>query len=256
MKINYIATLPVLRELYEKPRDMARFRWYLNEMLGENEAGELDVVMPITAANPMGREHCLAAVKALLKIEADVVAHQAFAEAALSFPDVTRSVRAAITLLDDVNGGWTNRYLSEAAGRLHTDPRLIRANRQRRFVLVACWASEIYTPADIRAGAYAALYRYAHLQRHGPPRTLRQIMTMDGLARAFAGETTSLAADELAYTAEVIAPYLESTDFSLQFACLFGDEAARNVGYTPQGLAPNAGFELALHWAIQPPKLS
>jgi hypothetical protein len=36
MKINYISTLPVLRELwYEKPRDMARFQWYCNKMLGE-----------------------------------------------------------------------------------------------------------------------------------------------------------------------------------------------------------------------------
>lgn len=52
------------------------------------------------------------------------------------------------------------------------------------------------------------------------------------------------------YTREVLRPYLESTDFSLQFACLFGDEAARNVGYMPQGLAKQAGFELALQQAL------
>jgi hypothetical protein len=49
-------------------------------MLGENEAGEPDVVLPITTANPMGRAHCLDAVKALLDIGAEAVAQQAFAE--------------------------------------------------------------------------------------------------------------------------------------------------------------------------------
>jgi len=123
--------------------------------------------------------------------------------------------------------------------------------RKRHLVLVACWTSESYTPADIRAEARAALYRYAHLQRHGPPRTLHQIMALDGAARAFAGITPQLAPDELRYTAEVIAPFLATTDFALQFACLFGDEAARSAGYTPQGIGPYAGFELALEQAVQ-----
>ena len=52
MNIEYISTLPVLRELYEKPRDMNRFNWYVEQMTGVNEAGKVDVVMPITAANP------------------------------------------------------------------------------------------------------------------------------------------------------------------------------------------------------------
>lgn len=251
MKVNYISTLQILRELYEKPRDMARFQWYLQKMIGENETGEPDVVLPITAVNPMGREHCLAAVNSLLEMNADVIAQNAFEEAASSFADVPHTVRAAINLLDDVGGGWTNRYLTEASFRINTDPQKVRAWQKRNFVVVACWASELYTAVDIRAEARAALYRYAHLHRYGAPRTLQQIMTMDGSARAFAGAIPLLDKDELSYTAEVIAPFLESTNFALQFACLFGDEAARNVGYVPQGIGSYAGFELALQQAVQ-----
>lgn len=251
MQIDYIPTLRVLQELYEKPRDFNRFTWYLEQMLGETIDGDLDVVLPITNANPMGREHCLQAVNALLEIDAETVARAAFAEAAALFPDLPHTVRAAVTLLDDVAGGWTNRYLTEATMRMCSDERVRRANQKRHFVLVPCWASQEYTVPTLRAEARAALYRYAHLQRHGHPHTLQQIMEMDGAARMFAGEVPQLDADELAYTAAVIAPLLPSHDFALQFAALFGDGAARSVGYTPQGLSAYAGFELALHQMLQ-----
>lgn len=251
MRIHYIAQLPLLRELYAMPRDMARFEWYLEQMVGKNERGVEDVVMPITSANPMGREHCLAAVEALLAIEADQVAQAAFEEAAYHFGTLEHTVRASITLLDDVGGGGTNRFLMEAAGRMRSDERLERGNRHRRFVMVGCWASEGYTPVRIRVGAYEGLYRYTKVAEQGVPRTLREIMQLDGAARAFAGAVPLLADDELAYTDEVITPYLDSTDFAVQFACLFGDAAARSVGYTPHGFAPYAGFELALHLALQ-----
>lgn len=251
MQIHYLSQLPTLRELYAKPRDMARFEWYLEQMLGENEQGVEDVMMPITSANPMGREHCLVAVEALLAMGADQVAQSAFEEAARHFDEVDHTVRASVTLLDDVGGGGTNRFLMEAAGRMRSDERLERGNRQRRFVMVGCWASERYSPERIRAGAREGLYRYAKVAQQGVPRTLREIMRLDGAARAFAGERPALEEDELAYTQEVIAPYLDSSDFAVQFACLFGDAAAQSVGYAPQGFAPYAGFELALHLALQ-----
>ena len=53
-------------------------------------------------------------------------------------------------------------------------------------------------------------------------------------------------ADDLAYTREVLQPHLNSTDFAINFACLFGDAAARECGYEPMGLSARAGFALAL----------
>jgi hypothetical protein len=52
----------------------------------------------------------------------------------------------------------------------------------------------------------------------------------------------SLDGDELAYTAEVIAPHLDSDKYGAQSCCLFGDESAASLGYEPLGLSARAGF--------------
>jgi len=52
MKVTYLPVLGVLRELYQQPRNMQRFRNYIASMTG----GTDDVVLPIGAANPMARE--------------------------------------------------------------------------------------------------------------------------------------------------------------------------------------------------------
>jgi hypothetical protein len=52
-----------------------------------------------------------------------------------------------------------------------------------------------------------------------------------------------------AYTREIIASHLEAKDRPTVMACLFGDVAAHNLGYPPQGLSPRAGLALALHEA-------
>ena len=99
----------------------------------------------------------------------------------------------------------------------------------------------------MREEVLSAVYRQLDLQRHGAPRTLRQMMDLEGRALAFAGATgPTLDAEELAYTRAVIEPHRDTDDFPTAFACLYGDAAARRVGYTPLGLSPRAGVALAL----------
>jgi hypothetical protein len=44
---------------------------------------------------------------------------------------------------------------------------------------------------------------------------------------------------------------LESTHQPTVIACLYGDEAAKELGYPPLGLSKNAGFQLALADALE-----
>ena len=53
--------------------------------------------------------------------------------------------------------------------------------------------------------------------------------------------------EDLAYTREVLVPYLEADDMRTTIECLFGDAAGRTLGFTPRGLSPWAGLALALH---------
>jgi hypothetical protein len=60
----------------------------------------------------------------------------------------------------------------------------------------------------------------------------------------------TLDAEDIAYTREVLIPYLDAVDADDMRACiecLFGDEAGRTLGFTPRGLSPWAGLALALH---------
>ena len=61
-----------------------------------------------------------------------------------------------------------------------------------------------------------------------------------------AGPTTpTLDEDDLTYTSEVLREYMSATDRATIIAALFGDPAARDLGYRPLGLSPRAGLALA-----------
>ena len=66
------------------------------------------------------------------------------------------------------------------------------------------------------------------------------------MARAGCSGPT-LDAEDIAYTHEVLIPYLEADDMRTCIECLFGDAAARTLGFTPRGLSPWAGLALPLH---------
>jgi hypothetical protein len=56
----------------------------------------------------------------------------------------------------------------------------------------------------------------------------------------------TLDAEDIAYTREVLIPHLGVVDTRTCIECLFGDAAARTLGFTPRGLSPWAGLALAL----------
>ena len=63
---------------------------------------------------------------------------------------------------------------------------------------------------------------------------------------AFAGAEPGLSPDQLTAVRSVIEPRLDTTAFPVAFACLYGDEAAKEVGYEALGLPPFAGYAVAL----------
>ena len=73
------------------------------------------------------------------------------------------------------------------------------------------------------------------------------MLKQEGEAMAAAGcDEPALDPDDLAYTREIIEPWLAASDRPTVVACLYGDEAARRLGYRPLGFSPRAGLALAL----------
>ncbi len=240
MKLEFVPLLKVQRELYGMPRGMERFRAYLATMIDPETR---DLKLPLSGMNPMGKDHIPVLLDQYLAMDAEKIASRAVADAASSLTSVQGEFKVALVLSDDAMGGWTNRYTSEFGRRFGT-----KAYHRRGWLEVGLWTSETPAAETVREQVLATVYRAAHIERHGFAHTLREMLAQEGFAMAQAGCTEpALDTDDLAYTREVIRPYLDTKDYSTIIACLFGDEAARSLGYAPVGLSARAGFALALH---------
>ncbi len=245
MDFTHVPLLQTQRDLYDLPRGGARFQAYLDTM---RTADGGDIELPLPAMNPMAKEHVPQMLDDLLAMGADAAAAETVSRVSatqgwVDAPGDSPDFRVALVLSDDLLGGWTNRYVYEFTHRFRE-----QALHKRGWATVLLWTSERYTPDDIREVTATTLHRMAHIQQHGYPPTLRDMFAQEGYALHHAGATTpSLEADDLAYTREVLADYLDAKHEPILLPALFGDPAARELGYAPLGLSPRAGLALALH---------
>jgi hypothetical protein len=250
MQLNYVPLLRTARELHDMPRGITRFRQYLRTLA--NEEGTDIELTPLLMMNPMGKDHVTALLDALLALDADGVGARAAAEASAGTADVPGEFRTGLVVADDLMGGWTNRYDYEFTLRFGPRPLQKRfgseAMRRRFWVTAVLWSSESASAGAVREAVLTAAYRVAYAHRNGPSRTLRDMLAQEAAVMAMAGCTgPTLDADDLAYTREVLTPFLDNEDKRIVIECLFGDAAARTLGFTPRGLSPWAGLALALH---------
>jgi hypothetical protein len=250
MNLDYVPLLQVQRELHSLPRNFDRFQEYLGTVLTPDRTGvELP---PLILMNPMGKDHVTALLDALLALNADGIAGRAAAEASARLVDEPGDFKATLVVADDLKGGWTNRYDYEFKNRFRygrSVPGRSRPKWLKDFWLSGVlWSSEPATERAVREAILTAIYRMAYVQRHGHARTLRDMLAQEGHVMAMAGCTGPVLDDEdIAYTREVLIPYLDAEDMRTAIECLFGDAAGRTLGFTPRGLSPWAGLALALH---------
>jgi len=221
---------------------MERFRAYLRTMV-DAKTGDLD--LPLVAMNPMARDHVPALLDTLIALDADGIGHAAAESVRARVKDEPGRFKVGLVVADDARGGWTNRYASEFSHRFEG-----MALYKRGWIVGALWSSEAPDRTTVRQEVEAAIHRAALVQRHGPAQTLRGMLDQEGAAMALAGcLAPALDEDDLLYTREVLEPLLDATSRATVIACLFGDEAARALGYAPLGLSHRAGLALALHQA-------
>jgi hypothetical protein len=258
MKLDYVPLLRVQRELHDIPRGRDRFREYLRTIWGPADAdGEL---IPLLLMNPMGKGHVAALLDGLLAVNADGVAARATEEVAARLADEPGECKVALVVADDLMGGGTNRFDYEftlrfgpADARLRTGPpspvgRDLPRWSKSFWLSCVLWTSEAPSERAIREAVLTAAHRVAYVQRRGPARSLREMLAQEGHVMAAAGCTGPvLDGEDIAYTREVLALYLDADDMRTAIECLFGDAAGRTLGFTPRGLSPWAGLAMALH---------
>ena len=245
MRLEYIPLLGVLRDLYRLPRGPGRFEAYLRAIANETRDGLR--LAPLVLANPMAREPVAERIDALLALDAEGEAARAVAEALPAVADVPGSMRVGLVVADDLKRGWTNRFASEFAIRFGPGVAF-----RDDWLVGILWSSDEPSALAAREAVLMAVHRAAHVHRHGPAKTLRERLAQEGHAMAASGcDGPALDADDLEYTREVLAPALDETAMSTTIECLFGDLAARSLGFAPRGLSPGAGLALARHEACR-----
>jgi hypothetical protein len=122
--------------------------------------------------------------------------------------------------------------------------------KTRPWVYGVLWSSEAANAKSVREATLMAIHRMVYVERHGLARTLRARLAQERHVMAAAGCTTPvLGDDDIAYTREVLQPFLDADDKRTTIECLFGDDAGRTLAFSPRGLSPWAGLALALHGA-------
>jgi hypothetical protein len=247
------ATLtPILRQcraIYDLSGVMTRYWAYVDLMTKGPE------FLPLGQFSPMGQRQS-AFLDDLIRLNAEDHAERTALEVCAELTFIPDAYRVMLVVVDEPRNGWTQRHLTDAGWRFDSStdalPKDAPKHGFERWVTVQLWTDHTFELEYVRQETRAALYRAAYTKRHGEAKTLEAMMRQEGLALKFAGAKLRLDADELAYTQLVLEAYRKSEHYPTNFAALYGDEAARGVGYEPLGLAPNAGFALALVEAADP----
>jgi hypothetical protein len=244
MKLEYVPMLAIQRDLYRVPR-ADRFHAYLKTML-DSETGELR--LPLTAMNPLAKDHVPRYIDLLQAMGAEEAGAQAAEDASAKLRDDPGLYRVGIVVADDGGGGWAHRAGTEL---MHLQAEL--ALEKRGWITCLLWSSETYGPPEIREETRISIYRAAHVARRGPSRTLREILLQEGAAMRLAGaRNPALDPGALLRTRDILSRHLERDDTPTLVAALFGDAAARELGYPPLGVPHRAGLALALHGRLEP----
>lgn len=178
---THLPLLELQRDLYRLPRGPERFKVYIDLMT----APDGTMALPLAVLNPMAKPHVAERLAELLALGTEALAVEAVARANGRL-ELKTPVKLGLVVADDVAGGWTDRYLTDAAHRF--EPGELRYG----FVTVLLWAGERYTAASLTEQVLAACYRTKALLEHGPPKTLQQMMAQEGKAAAFAGVAPTL----------------------------------------------------------------
>ena len=261
MNLDYVPLVRVMREIQSIPRGQPpdfngkrRFRHYLRTIFDYDK--KVVKLLPLLFMNPMGKDHVTALLDAYLAMDADGIGARVTTEVAARLADVPGDFKVGLLVADDLMGRGTNRYDYEFGLRFGGWADCSRTgdgpppSRWVKDYWLTCvlWSSEAASERAVREAILTAAHRVAYMQRHGPARTLRDMLAQEGQVMARAGcSGPTLDAEDIAYTREVLIPYLDADDMRICVECLFGDAAARTLGFTPRGLSPWAGLALALH---------
>lgn len=237
MKFELLPLLDTMLHLYAKPRRLERFQEYLRLLIS---ADGQDIDLPIVTYNPMGKRHVMERLEKLKSMGAEETMNSVIGKINEGLEESDLTVRVAFVLADDLKGGWTNRYSTDYQNKFN-----LTAMIKRRFCTPIFWTSEETDESPIERRTARQIWRTVYQSSHSQPRTLEEHVAQESFVNKRApGPEVAVA---LPSYINCFRDMKETIDYSYIFSFLYGDDAAREFGYTPLGFPSLFGGFAAAH---------
>lgn len=195
--------------------------------------------------NPMAGDAARDAVNALLALDAETVARHAAGSVAVACEYAPELVLAIAVRS---KGLWSDRVATEVDERVTGKPRVPHRG------IISLWSREENTVATIARESAAEAVRVMWHAEHGIADTLNRVLACEGLAYALAASAADLGPysaplmpEESIAVIEALEVLGDTRQAGEIAGVLYGDAAAKEMGWTPLGIPPYAGYR----WAIQ-----
>lgn len=240
MKFQVIPVIDAMLELYQKPLTPARFRDYLTLLQGDTTG---DLALPLGGFNPMAKEQANEKLLQLKALGAEKIADEVTQKLnqQVSSEQPGKLIRIAITLSDDLRGGWTNRYTSDYDSKFN-----INALLSRNFCTPVFWTGEFFSPGLIRQRTLEYAWRVVYRQSLEAPQTLQEHVEQERFVARHAPAPVHLTDEEKALTKALYQQHRHSGDYHTIFNFLYGSKASASLEFPIRfELDDFAGFRYA-----------
>jgi hypothetical protein len=233
MKFELVPVIDLMLELYGKPRDSGRFKEYISKLQGNSKG---DMELPISGFNPMAKEHVSEKLHELKAQHAEDIMRECIATIDHKGEGTFKVV---LNLMDDLKGGWTNRFTSDYQSKFQLSGLI-----SRKFITPVFWSSENYSADLIEQRTLDYCYRSTYWLQNRKPRTLREHLLQE-----------KFVCDHVPHRAPVVdesklmsfyQDHAQSDDPVIISSFFYGDKANESLGNKAYGITEEfAGFKFA-----------
>jgi hypothetical protein len=250
MYFELVPILDIMLDFYEKPRDLGRFQAYLSLLQGETKG---DLARPIGGFNPMAKPQVLDKLKELKALDAEKIMAETLADLS-SKQKNTPVFKVSLTLSDDFQGGWTNRYTTDFDSKFKLNPLI-----QRQFCTPIFWTSEDYSKDIIHERTMEYAFRTQYwFNKKTKPVSLRDhfeqelFVAKKGTPEEKSGQAPQYESPKLpcdtVFLQNFYKTHADSDDYPVIFNFFYGDAACETLGFKTFGTKDAmAGFKFAHH---------
>lgn len=239
MKFEHLPVIDTMIALYQKPRDMFRFKDYLQTLTGGDNN---NLELPIMGFNPMAKEHILEKLIALKTLNADKIIEETLEQINKNIKELDGDTfKVVLNVPDDLKGGWTDFYTSDYGCKFK-----IKNFANRHFCIPLFWSSDEISQESIKQIIVEFCYRTVYFKQNLINENLEDHVKQEIYVAQQSKSSSKLTKQEFDFLNVFYETHKNSAHFPLLLNFFYSDSASEKLGYPSLGIKTKmAGFEFA-----------